>query len=142
MKTLFTAEVVCRGGRSGTLKSRDGLLDVVLGNPLESGLEKRGPNPEQLFAGAYAACYQGALKNAAKKAGATAEDSKVEVQVSLVEDDQGGYRLAVELHGQLPGVDHAKAQQIMQAAHETCPYSKAMRGDVSVALVVDPVIRL
>jgi Ohr subfamily peroxiredoxin len=142
MKTLFTAEVVGRGGRSGTVKSRDGLLDVVLGNPLEAGLEKRGPNPEQLFAGAYAACYQGALNNAAKKVGAPFEGSKVEVRVSLVEDDQGGYRLAVELHGQLPGVDHAKTKQIMQAAHETCPYSKAMRGDVSVALVVDSVICL
>jgi Ohr subfamily peroxiredoxin len=142
MKTLFTAEVVCRGGRSGTLKSRDGLLDVVLGNPLEAGLEKRGPNPELLFAGAYAACYQGALNNAAKKVGAPFEGSKVEVRVSLVENDQDGYQLAVELHGQLPGVDHAKALQLMQAAHETCPYSKALRGDVTVALVVDSVIRL
>lgn len=137
MKTLFTAEVVCRGGRSGTLKSKDGLLDLALGNPLEAGLEKRGPNPEQLFAGAYAACYLGALNNAAKKAGAPAEGSKVEARVSLIEDDAGGYRLAVELHAQIPGVDRDKVEQLMNAAHQTCPYSKALRGDTCVQLVVD-----
>jgi len=137
MKTLFTSQVVCRGGRSGSLEARDGLLNVTLGNPLEAGLEKRGPNPEQLFAGAYASCYHGALKTAAKKAGAPVEGSKVEALVSLIEEDQGGYRLAVELRGHLPGVDREKAQQIMEEAHQTCPYSKALRGDTCVQLVVD-----
>jgi organic hydroperoxide reductase OsmC/OhrA len=56
MKTLFTAEAVSKGGRSGTIYSPDGLHDVTLGNPLEAGIEKRGPNPEMLFAGAYSAC--------------------------------------------------------------------------------------
>ena len=69
MKTLFTAEAISMGGRSGTIQSPDGLLNVTLGNPLENGAEKRGPNPELLFAGAYSACYHGALKNAAKKLG-------------------------------------------------------------------------
>jgi organic hydroperoxide reductase OsmC/OhrA len=57
--------------------------------------------------------------------------------VSLIEDDQGGYRLAVELHAKLPGIDHAQAQGIMDEAHRTCPYSKALRGDTSVKLLVD-----
>ena len=57
--------------------------------------------------------------------------------VSLIEDDQGGFRLAVALHAQLPGTDHAQALRIMEAAHQTCPYSKALRGDTSVKLVVD-----
>jgi len=137
MKTLFTAEAVSKGGRSGTIKSPDGLLDVTLGNPLVQGGGKIGPNPELLFAGAYSACYHGALGNAAKKLGAAAADSTVRALVSLIEDDQGGYRLAVELHAQLPGTDSALAQRIMDEAHKTCPYSKALRGDTSVKLVVD-----
>jgi Ohr subfamily peroxiredoxin len=137
MKTLFTAEAVSQGGRSGTLHTPDGLLNVTLGNPLERGLERRGPNPELLFAGAYAACYHGALNNAAKKLGTPVKDSTVRALVSLIEDDQGGYRLAVELHAQLPGTDRAQAQRIMDEAHQTCPYSKALRGDTSVRLFVD-----
>ena len=103
MKTLFTTEAISKGGRSGTIRSPDGLLDVTLGNPLEKGIEKRGPGPELLFAGAYSACYHGALGNAAKKLGTPVKDSTVRALVSLIEDDQGGYRLAVELHAQLPG---------------------------------------
>lgn len=137
MKTLFTAEAISKGARSGTIKTPDGLLDFTLGNPLEKGIEKRGPNPEQLFAGAYSACYHGALGNAAEKLGTPVQDSTVRALVSLIEDDQGGYRLAVELHAQLPGLDQAQAQRIMEAAHQTCPYSKALRGDTAVTLVVD-----
>ena len=137
MKTLFTAEAISKGGRSGTLQSPDRLLDITLGNPLEKGAEKRGPTPELLFAGAYSACYHGALANAAKKLGTPAEDSTVRARVSLIEDDQGGYRLSVELHAQLPGVERAQAQQLMEEAHSTCPYSKALRGDAPVKLVVD-----
>jgi Ohr subfamily peroxiredoxin len=136
-KTLFTAEATSKGGRSGTILSPDGLLDVTLGNPLEKGAEKRGPNPELLFAGAYSACYHGAVGNAAKKLGASVNDSTVRALVSLIEDDQGGYSLAVELHAQLPGVDRAQAELIMAEAHKTCPYSKALRGDASVTLIVD-----
>ena len=101
------------------------------------GAEKRGPSPELLFAGAYSACYHGALGNAAKKLGTAAVDSTVRALVSLIEDDQGGYRLSVELHGELPGIDRAQVQRIMDEAHKTCPYSKALRGDASVKLVVD-----
>jgi osmotically inducible protein OsmC len=137
MKTLFTAEAVSKGGRSGTVRSTDGLLDVTLGNPLEKGAEKRGPNPELMFAGAYSACYHGALVNAAKKLGAPAKDSTVRAMVSLMADDEDGYRLAVELHAQLPGTDHTLTQRIMEEAHKTCPYSKALRGDTVVKLVAD-----
>jgi Ohr subfamily peroxiredoxin len=137
MKTLFTAEAISQGGRSGTIHTPDGLLDVTLGNPLVKGLEKRGPNPELLFAGAYSACYHGALGNAAKKLGTPVADSTVRALVSLIEDDHGGYRLAVELHAQLPGLDRAQAQRIMDEAHKTCPYSKALRGDNSIKLMVD-----
>jgi organic hydroperoxide reductase OsmC/OhrA len=94
MKTLFTAEAISKGGRSGTIQTPDRLLNVTLGNPLEKGAEKRGPSPELLFAGAYSACYHGALSNAAKKLGTPTGDSTVRALVGLIEDDQGRYRLA------------------------------------------------
>ena len=137
MKTLFTAESISKDGRSGTVQSPDALLDVTLGNPLEKGIENRGPNPELLFAGAYSACYHGALSNAAKTLGTPVEDSTVRALVSLIEDDEGGYRLMVELHAELPGIDPEQAHRIMLEAHKTCPYSKALRGDTVVTLVVD-----
>ena len=137
MKTLFTAEAISRGGRSGTIQTPDGLLDISLGNPLEKGIEKRGPSPELLFAGAYGACFHSALIGTAKKLGPAIKDSAVRTLVSLIEDDQGGYRLAVEVHARIPGFDQAHAQRLMDEAHKTCPYSKALRGEASVKLVVD-----
>src|ERR1043166_2925285 len=112
MKTLFTSEAISKGGRSGTIQTPDGLLNVTLGNPLQKGAEKRGPNPELLFAGAYSACYHGALINAAKKLGTPVKDSTVRALVSLIEDDQGGYRLPGVLHAHLPRVEPAQAQPI------------------------------
>ena len=137
MKILFTAEAISKGGRSGTIENPDQLLNITLGNPLKKGIEKRGPSPELLFAGAYSACYHGALSNAAKKLGSPVENSVVRALVSLNEDVDGGYHLAVELHAALPGIDQAQAQRIMEEAHKTCPYSKAMRGESTVKLVVD-----
>lgn len=137
MKIMFTSEVVSKGARSGTLRSPDGLLDITLGNPLENGIETRGPNPETLFAGAYSACYHGAVVNAAEKLSIAVTDSTVRAVVSLIEEDNGGYRLEVELHALLPGVGPEDARKIMEQAHVTCPYSKALRGDNAVTLVVD-----
>jgi len=137
MKTLFTSEAISKGGRSGTIQTPDGLLNVTLGNPLEEGAEKRGPNPELLFAAAYSACYHSALIGAAKKASTPVKDSTVRALVSLIEDDKGGYSLAVALHAKLPGIDRTLAKSLMDEAHKNCPYSKALRGESSVTLVVD-----
>jgi Ohr subfamily peroxiredoxin len=137
MKTLFTAEAISKGGRSGFIQAPNWLLNIPLGNPLDPDASQRGPNPELLFACAYSACYHGALANAAKKLDTSIKGSTVRALVSLIEDDEGGYRLAVELHALLPGVERAQAQRIMDAAHVTCPYSKALRGDTAVTLVVD-----
>jgi Ohr subfamily peroxiredoxin len=137
MKTLYTTESISKGGRSGTIRTPDGIPIVTLGNPLERDSAKRGPSPELLFAGAYSACYHGAVLNAAKTLGITSGDSTVRTLVSLLEDDQGGYHLAVELRGRFPELNHQQAQRIMEEAHRTCPYSKALRGETKVNLVVD-----
>ena len=137
MKSVIKSEAISTGGRSGSVETTDGLIKTQLGNPLEKGIESRGPNPEHLFASAYAACYHGALLNAAKKLGTPVKDSKVRAVVNLNEDESGGYHISVDLHGQLPGVDRPQAQKIMEEAHKTCPYSRALRGDAPVKLIVD-----
>lgn len=137
MKTLYSVEAISKGGRSGSIQASDRPLYLPLGNPLEKGLEQRGPTPELLFAGAYSACFHSALFNAAKTLGTPVGDSTVRAIVSLIEDDQGAFRLAVELHAHLPGIDHAQVLLIMDEAHKTCPYSKALRGDTSVRLEAD-----
>ena len=137
MKTLFTAEAISLGGRSGNVRSPDQLLDITLGNPLEKGAEKRGPNPELLFAAAYSACFHGALQKAAKEKGPFGGDSTVRALVSLVEEEEGGYQLHIELHARIPGVSPTDVHSLMHVAHQTCPYSRALRGENSVKLVAD-----
>jgi len=137
MNTLFTEEAISRGGRWGSLQAPDTLWYVKLSNPIDADGEKNGPSPELLFAGAYAACFHGALLNAAKKLSTAVIDSMVRARVSLIDDDQGGYRLAVELHAQLPGIDPTQVLRVMDEAHRTCPYSKALRGDTTVKLEAD-----
>jgi len=136
-KARITSDAVSKGGRSGTISDPDGLLSVTLGNPLEPGQGMKGPNPELLFAAAYAACYHGSLLNAARRLSVTVRASTVRARVRLLEDERGGYNLGVEMHARLPGVSQADAEAVMQAAHQTCPYSKALRGETEVTLVVD-----
>jgi lipoyl-dependent peroxiredoxin len=133
MKRLFTSEVVSKGARSGSVRAADGSIDMKLGNPLEKG-GSSGPNPETFFAAAYSACFHGALQNAAKKHGATLQDSTVTVRVSLIEDDSGGYFLAVEILAHLAGINKELGEQILTTAHKTCPYSKLARGESKVDL--------
>lgn len=137
MKNLFTAEAISKRGRSGTISSPDQSLNLTLGNPLDHDAAPDGPNPELLFAAAYSACYHGALTNAARHLGSPTGDSTVRCLVSLLEDAGGGRRLGVELRARLPGLDAARARRIMEEAHQTCPYSKALRGECTVRLVVD-----
>lgn len=137
MKTLYTAEAISKGGRRGTVWSPDQMLHVNLGNPRQTGAEHRGPSPELLFAGAYAACFNGALRKVAELPDTPPLDSTVRALVSLIEDDAGGSHLAVELHAQLPGIDATQAEHYLTAAHLICPYSKALTGGAAVTLVLD-----
>jgi lipoyl-dependent peroxiredoxin len=135
MKTLFTGEAISKGGRSGSVQTPNQVINAQLGNPLEKGIEKRGPNPEEFFAAAYSACYHGALLNAAKKLNVAAKETEVRARVSLLEDNAGGYHLAVELRARIPGSDQKTVRNVMEEAHRTCPYSKLTRGEATVTLV-------
>ena len=93
-------------------------------------------NPETLFAAGYAACFQGALANRAQTQGIDTSDSTVTADVSLGKTADGGVGLAVELKVEIPGVERAKAEELVELAHQFCPYSRATRGNINVTLTV------
>ncbi|BCF93372.1 MULTISPECIES: organic hydroperoxide resistance protein [Paraburkholderia] len=131
---LYTGKTHTTGGREGAARSPDGRLDIQLSPPGSSG---KGTNPEQLFAAGWSACFIGAMGLAARELKiALPTDTAVNAEVDLG-TGEGGYFLQARLNVSLPGVSAEVAQKIVDAAHQTCPYSKATRGniDVEIALV-------
>ena len=130
-KLLYTAKTHTTGGRDGTSQSSDRRLDVKLSSP---GIPGNGTNPEQLFAAGWSACFLGAMGVAASKLKvALPADRAVDAEVDLGLTD-GGYLLRARLNVSLPGVEREVAQAIVDAAHQICPYSKATRGNIDVAI--------
>ncbi|MBC9929217.1 organic hydroperoxide resistance protein [Chitinophaga qingshengii] len=128
-KVLYTAKTRTTGGREGKAQSNDGKLDILLSPPGTSGA---GTNPEQLFAAGWSACYIGALGLAAKTLGtALPKDTLVDAEVDLGMTD-GAFFLQARLQVQLPGIAPELAQQLVDLAHQTCPYSKAVHGNIAV----------
>ena len=137
MKPLYTASAASTGdGRNGHVETSDGILVADVRTPTEMGGPGGATNPEQLFAAGYSACFHSALRQVAKKEGADATDSEVVADVVLGDDGEGGFQLAVTLEVNLPRVSAEQAQALAEKAHQVCPYSKATRGNVEVALKV------
>lgn len=133
-KVAYTTSATAHGGRAGHVKSADGVVEFDLAQPGTTSEPKA--NPETLFAAGYAACFQGALANRAQTVGVDTSDSTVTAAVSFGPSEDGGFGLAVELQVEIPGVDKAKAQELVELAHGFCPYSKATRGNIDVTLTV------
>jgi osmotically inducible protein OsmC len=130
-KVLYTGTTHTTGGRDGAARSSDGRLDINLSSPGSSG---KGTNPEQLFAAGWSACFIGAMGLAAGKLKIRLPaDLAVDTEVDLGTND-GGYLLQARLNVSLPGLDRDVAQSLVDAAHQTCPYSKATRGNINVAI--------
>jgi len=138
MKILYRTEAVATGGRDGSARTKDGSFAVKLAVPKEMGGGGGGNNPEQLFASGYAACFLGALKFVADKEKVKIpDDATVTSTVGIGPRDDGtGFGLEVALAVNLPGVERAKAQQLVDKAHVVCPYSHATRGNIDVRLSV------
>jgi len=131
-KVLYTAKTHTTGGRDGgSSRSSDSQLDIKLSTP---GTSRPGTNPEQLFAAGWSACFIGAMKIAAgaMKVRLPA-DVALDTEVDLC-NGADGYFLRARLNANLPGLDRQVAQSILDAAHQTCPYSKATRGNIEVAI--------
>lgn len=130
-KVLYTAKAHTTGGRDGASKTDDGRLEVKLTPPGQPG---NGTNPEQLFAAGYSACFIGAIKAVAAKMKLTVPaDVAVDAEVDLG-PIPAGYGIAARLNVSLPGMEREAAQQLVNAAHQVCPYSNATRGNIDVKI--------
>jgi Ohr subfamily peroxiredoxin len=132
-KVLYTARTHTTRGRDGASRSADGRLDIKLSSPGAAGA---GTNPEQLLAAGWSACFQGATGHAARKMKIVlptdlAIDAEVDVGLN-----GNAYFLQARLKVSLPGLDRRLAQEIIDAAHQTCPYSQATRGNIVVAITL------
>lgn len=131
VKVIYTGKTHTTGGRDGQSRSSDGRLDIKLTSP---GAHGDGTNPEQLFAAGWSACFIGAI-------GIAAAQNKVRVPADLAVDTEidlasgeGGYFLRARLNVSLPGLDPEVARKLVDIAHQTCPYSKATRGNIDVKI--------
>ena len=132
-KVLYTAHAHTTGGRDGASRTDDGRLDIALSSPGGAG---QGTNPEQLCAAGYSACFIGAMKAVAARQKLTLpQDLAVDAEVDLGPVGQA-YGIAVRMTIHLPGMDPAQAQQLVDTAHQVCPYSNATRGNIDVTLKI------
>ncbi|MDD2635880.1 MAG: organic hydroperoxide resistance protein [Bacteroidales bacterium] len=134
MEKLYTAKVTASGGRNGHVKSDDGVIDMDVRMP--KGLGGEGgefANPESLFGATYSSCYDGALNLVARMAKHKIE-STTTANVSINKESDGGLVISVQLDIEVKGVDKKIAQDLVNQAHQVCPYSKAIRNNVEVVL--------
>jgi Ohr subfamily peroxiredoxin len=130
-KVLYTAKLHTTGGRDGASRSSDGRLDIKLSTP---GAPGNGTNPEQLFAAGWSACFLSAIRHvAAKMKVRLPDDMALDAEVDLGATG-GDYLLQARLNVSLPGIERGVAQALVDAADQTCPYSKAIRGNINVSI--------
>ena len=136
MERIYTAKAVSTGGRSGHVKTTDGIIDLELRAPAEMGGETGFANPEDLFAAGYAACFNSAAELSARRLRLDGSQIEIEVEIGIGQDrEHGGFALEAKITGLFPAaISPDDARKIMDAAHELCPYSRAIRGNVAVEL--------
>ena len=133
-QVIYTARAQTTGGREGSSRSDDGLLDIKLTPPKAMGGAGTATNPEQLFAAGYSACFMGALKHVAGlKKVAVPADASIDAEVDIG-PLPAGFGIAARLAVSLPGMDRAVAQDLVDTAHQVCPYSNATRGNIEVTI--------
>lgn len=137
MKTLYTTAATATGGRNGKVVSENGVLNIEVKMPKGlGGLNDDFLNPEMLFAGGYAACFDSALNMIIKMEKIKTGMTSVTAHVSIGQNETGGFSLAAKLHANIPGVTIEEAQSLIEKAHAVCPYSNATRGNMEVKLTV------
>ena len=137
MKILYTAEATVTGGRNGKAVTSDKSLDLELRSPvLMGGPEGKYTNPEQLFACGYAACFESALAMHARTLRIKTGETQIHALVHLNSDEQDGFSIGVELQVNVPEASREQAEELVKLAHQTCPYSKAIRNNVDVKITV------
>ncbi len=134
MEALYKTKVKVDGGRNGKAASEDNVLNLEMRMPKElGGTGGEYTNPEQLFAAGYAACFDGALNLMAKNRKMHLKNTVVTADVTLGKVSDG-LALAVNLEVEIPGVEEALANELLEEAHQFCPYSRATRGNIDVTV--------
>ncbi len=137
MKTLYNIGATAKGGRNGQVKSENGVLDLAVRMPKGlGGANDDYANPEMLFAAGYAACFDSALNLVIRTEKVKTGETSVTARVSIGQLENGGFGLAAELHANIPGISLELVQQLIEKAHQVCPYSNATRGNMEVKLTV------
>ncbi len=139
MKPLYETTIINTGGRDGSVYSPDNIFNLDVAKPAALGGDvTTASNPEQLFAAGYSACFNSALELQLEKDQVEFESSEVIATVALYPDKEDkGVKLGVKLEVSIEGVEHAVALEYAHKAHNYCPYSKAMRGNIEVELSVN-----
>jgi Ohr subfamily peroxiredoxin len=137
MKILDTISATTTGGRDGKGRTSDGKLDVQFSLMKALGGKGEGITPEHLFAQGYSACFGSALQYVAGlKKIHLSPDFSITAKVAIGQTDDGNFQLECELTAKAPGVDKAQLEELVKTAHTVCPYSRAIKGNVSVKLSV------
>jgi len=137
-KILYTTSAASTGdGRNGHVRSNDGLLDLDLAFPKEFGGVGGKSNPEQLFAAGYAACFHSALKLVADRQKIALPHSQVEATVNIHPTADNGFLLSAALNVSVSGINQKSADELVTSAHQICPYSNAVQGNIDVNLTVN-----
>lgn len=134
----YRTSAFATGGRDGEARTTEGNFAVTLSTPKElGGAGGDGANPEQLFAAGYSACFLGAIKVAGQQLKVKVPaDTKVTATVGIGPRSEGGFGITADLLVDVPGVERADAQRLIETAHQICPYSNATRGNIDVGLAL------
>ncbi|EGQ9184212.1 organic hydroperoxide resistance protein [Vibrio parahaemolyticus] len=136
MTTLYKTQATALAGRNGQVKTNDGLLDLELAYPKEMGGTGAATNPEQLFAAGYSACFSNAILHVAREAKVALKSAPVTAEVGIGPKENGGFALTVSLAAELD-LPQEQALELTRIAHQVCPYSNAVRGNIDVAVTVN-----
>ncbi|MGV2986367.1 organic hydroperoxide resistance protein [Vibrio sp. E150_011] len=136
MSALYTTSATALAGRNGQVKTDDGMLDLALSYPKQLGGTGEATNPEQLFAAGYSACFSNAILHIAQQQKIALHEAPTKATVALKANDQGGFVLDVALEVTLD-METSAAVELVRVAHQVCPYSNALRGNVDVKVTAN-----
>ncbi|WP_425665902.1 organic hydroperoxide resistance protein [Vibrio tubiashii] len=136
MTTLYKTQATALAGRNGLVKTDDGLLELELAYPKEMGGTGAATNPEQLFAAGYSACFSNAILHVAREGKVALKEAPVTAEVGIGPNEQGGFALTVSLAASIE-LPQEQALELVRVAHQVCPYSNAVRGNIDVEVTVN-----
>ncbi|MEZ8193678.1 organic hydroperoxide resistance protein [Vibrio cortegadensis] len=136
MTTLYTTKATASAGRNGQVTTDDNMLDLALSYPKEMGGTGDATNPEQLFAAGYSACFSNAILHVAREMKVKLAQAPVTAEVGIGPNSTGGFALTVALAVTLE-LEEEQAQQLVKTAHQVCPYSNAVKGNIDVKITVN-----